>query len=68
MKKEIVEGVVVENLPDASFRVQLQDGSEVFAYLSGKMRLHYIKIVPGDSVVIELSPYDKTKGRVVRRK
>lgn len=68
MKKEIVGGVILENLPDTSFKVKLDDGQEILAYLSGKMRLHYIKIVPGDEVLIELSPYDKTKGRIVRRK
>ncbi len=67
-KKEVVDGVVVENLPNASFRVKLRGNQEIIAYLSGKMRLHYIKLVPGDEVLIELSPYDKNRGRIIRRK
>ncbi|MCS7184030.1 MAG: translation initiation factor IF-1 [Patescibacteria group bacterium] len=67
MKKEIVEGIVVENLPDTTFKVRLTNGEEILAYLSGRMRINYIKIVPGDQVVVELSPYDKTKGRIIRR-
>ena len=62
-----VEGVVVETLPNAKFRVELENGHRVLAHISGKMRMHFIKILPGDSVVIELSPYDLTKGRVVYR-
>ncbi|MGC8981751.1 MAG: translation initiation factor IF-1 [Minisyncoccia bacterium] len=68
MKKERVEGVVLEALPDTTFKVRLNDGSEILAYLSGKMRINFIKIVAGDIVEIELSPYDKTKGRIIRRK
>jgi translation initiation factor IF-1 len=68
MKKEVVEGVVIEALPDTTFRVKLKTGEEVLAYLSGKMRINYIKVVPGDEVVVELSPYDKTKGRIIKRK
>jgi translation initiation factor IF-1 len=68
MKKEKVEGVVTEVLPDTTFKVRLDDGREIFAYLSGKMRINFIKIVVGDIVEVELSPYDKTKGRIVRRK
>ena len=68
MKKEIVEGIVIENLPDTTFKVKLSTGQEIFAYLSGKMRVNYIKIVPGDEVIVELSPYDKSKGRIIRRK
>jgi translation initiation factor IF-1 len=68
MKKEVVEGIVIENLPDTTFRVRLENGNEVLAYLSGKMRVNYIKIVPGDEVVVELSPYDKTRGRIIKRK
>jgi translation initiation factor IF-1 len=68
MKKEIVEGVVIEALPDTTFKVKLKTGEEVLAYLSGKMRINYIKVVPGDEVVVELSPYDKTKGRIIKRK
>ncbi|MFZ8847799.1 MAG: translation initiation factor IF-1 [Minisyncoccia bacterium] len=68
MKKEVVEGVVIEALPDTTFKVKLKTGEEVLAYLSGKMRINYIKVVPGDEVVVELSPYDKTKGRIIKRK
>ncbi len=68
MKKEIVEGIVIEALPDTTFKVQLKNGGEVLAYLSGKMRINYIKIVPGDEVVVELSPYDKRRGRIIKRK
>jgi translation initiation factor IF-1 len=66
--KEIVEGMVIENLPDTTFRVKTDDGREIWAYLSGKMKLNYIKIVPGDRVVVEISPYDPNKGRIIRRK
>lgn len=62
-----VDGKVVETLPNTNFRVLLEDGREVLAYISGKMRIHYIRILPGDRVRIELSPYDQTKGRVVFR-
>jgi len=67
MKKKKVEGIVVEALPDYAFRVELDDGKKIFAYLSGKMRLNYIKIIPGDRVLVELSPYDETKGRIIQR-
>lgn len=62
-----VEGVVVETLPNAQFRVELKNGHRVLAHISGKMRMHFIKILPGDSVIVELSPYDLTRGRVVYR-
>ena len=62
-----MEGKVIENLPNALFKVQLANGSEVLAHISGKMRMHYIKIVPGDNVTIEVSPYDLTRGRIVFR-
>ncbi|HAI74526.1 MAG TPA: translation initiation factor IF-1 [Candidatus Moranbacteria bacterium] len=67
--KEVVklEGVVVELLPSATFKVRLNNGHEVFAYISGKMRVNYIRLIPGDRVLIEMSPYDLTKGRVVQR-
>lgn len=67
--KEIVklEGVVVELLPSATFKVKLNNGHEIFAYISGKMRVNYIRLIPGDRVLIEMSPYDLTKGRVVQR-
>ncbi len=62
-----VEGKVVEPLPNAMFRVELENGHRVLAHISGKMRMHYIKILPGDKVVVELSPYDLTRGRIVYR-
>lgn len=62
-----VEGKVIECLPNAMFRVELPNGREVLAHISGKMRLHYIKILPGDTVVVELSPYDLSRGRVTYR-
>lgn len=62
-----VEGIVKEALPNTIFRVELQNGHMIMAHLSGKMRKHYIRIVPGDSVKIELSPYDLEKGRIIFR-
>jgi translation initiation factor IF-1 len=62
-----VEGTVVEPLPNAMFRVELPNGHRVLAHVSGKMRMHYIKILPGDKVVVELSPYDLTRGRIIYR-
>lgn len=62
-----VEGKVLETLPNAMFRVELENGHKVLAHISGKMRMHYIKILPGDTVTIELSPYDLSRGRVVYR-
>jgi translation initiation factor IF-1 len=62
-----VEGVVKTPLPNAMFRVDLANGHEVLAHISGKMRLHYIKIVPGDRVLVELSPYDLNRGRITYR-
>lgn len=62
-----VEGIVKEALPNTMFRVELQNGHIIMAHLSGKMRKHYIRIVPGDSVKVELSPYDLNKGRIVFR-
>ena len=64
---EIATGVVVEALPNAMFRVKLDNGHEILAVISGKMRMHYIKILVGDKVTIEMSPYDLTKGRIVYR-
>ncbi len=63
-----VEGTVTEVLPNAMFRVELPNGHKVLAHVSGKMRMHYIKILPGDKVKLELSPYDPTRGRIVYRK
>ena len=62
-----VEGTVVEKLPNAMFQVELENGPKVLAHISGKLRMNYIKILPGDKVTIELSPYDLTKGRIVWR-
>ena len=62
-----VEGTVVEKLPNAMFQVELEKGHKVLAHISGKLRMNYIKILPGDKVTIELSPYDLTKGRIVWR-
>ena len=61
------EGIVEEALPSTLFRVRLDEGGEMLAHLSGKMRVHYIRVLPGDRVRIELSPYDQTKGRIVQR-
>jgi translation initiation factor IF-1 len=58
---------VVEALPNASFRVELENGHRILAHISGKMRLHYIRILPGDRVAVELSPYDLTRGRITYR-
>jgi translation initiation factor IF-1 len=62
-----VEGTVVEPLPNAMFRVELANGHRVLAHISGKMRMHYIRILPGDRVVVELSPYDLSRGRITYR-
>jgi translation initiation factor IF-1 len=62
-----VEGEVVEALPNAMFRVKLDNGHVVLAHISGKMRMHYIRILPGDRVTVELSPYDLTRGRITYR-
>ena len=61
------EGVVQENLPNTLFRVKFPDETVILAHLSGRMRLHYIKILRGDRVIVETTPYDKTKGRIVQR-
>ena len=62
-----VEGTVVETLPNAMFRVELENGHRVLGHISGRMRKHFIKILPGDTVVVELSPYDLKRGRIVYR-
>ena len=70
MSKQLVieqEGVIVEALSNAMFRVELENGHMITAHLSGKMRLHYIRILPGDKVKVEMSPYDLSKGRIVFR-
>lgn len=70
MAKDViaVDGVVKELLPNTMFRVELESGHSVLAHISGKMRLHFIRILPGDTVTMEMSPYDLTKGRIVYRK
>lgn len=62
-----VDGTIMDTLPNATFRVQLESGHKVLAHVSGKMRMHFIKILPGDKVTVELSPYDLTRGRIVYR-
>jgi len=62
-----VEGTVLEPLPNAMFRVELDNGHKVLAHISGKMRMHYIRILPGDKVTVELSPYDLSRGRITYR-
>ncbi len=62
-----LEAEVVDALPDARFKVKLENGTEILAYISGKMRKFYIRILPGDKVTVEVSPYDMTKGRIVYR-
>ena len=62
-----VEGVVLEKLPNAMFQVELENGHKILAHISGKLRMHYIRILPGDKVLIEMSPYDLTKGRITWR-
>ena len=66
-EKNLCEGVVLESLPSTLFKIKLDDGKEILAHLSGKMRLHYIKVLPGDRVRVEMTPYDDTKGRIVHR-
>ncbi|MEK7298986.1 MAG: translation initiation factor IF-1 [Candidatus Margulisiibacteriota bacterium] len=68
-KKDVIEinGVVVESLPNAQFRVKLETGQEVLAHISGKIRKNYIRVLLGDTVVVELSPYDMTRGRIIYR-
>lgn len=66
-EKIVLEGQVVEALPNATFRVELENGQVILAHVSGKIRLHYIKILAGDKVQVEMSPYDLTKGRITRR-
>ena len=63
-----MEGTILEALPNVMFRVELENGHKVLAHISGKMRMHYIKILPGDIVKVELSPYDLTRGRITYRK
>ncbi len=67
--KELVklEGEVLENLPSATFKIKLDNGHEILAHISGRMRVNYIRMIPGDRVIVEMSPYDLTKGRIVQR-
>lgn len=67
--KEVIEftGTILETLPNAMFKVRLENGHEILAHIAGKMRMHYIKIVPGDTVTVEMTPYDLTKGRITYR-
>ncbi len=71
MKKKndviVVDGVVLKALPNAMFNVEIEGGHKVLAHVSGKMRMHYIKLLPGDKVAVELSSYDLTKGRIISR-
>jgi len=69
-KKDVieVEGKVIEALPNAVFKVELQNGYQILAHISGKLRMNYIRILPGDKVAVEMSPYDLTKGRITWRK
>ncbi len=62
-----LEGIVVETLPGTKFRVRIDENHELLAHISGRMRMNYIRILPGDKVIVEVSPYDLTKGRIVRR-
>jgi len=68
-KDDVIQmaGEIVENLPNAMFRVKLENGHEILATISGKMRMHYIRILPGDKVGVEMSPYDLTRGRIIFR-
>jgi len=70
VNKEVIElsGTIVETLPGTQFRVELENGHQIIAHVAGKMRKHFIRIVPGDSVTVELTPYDLTKGRITYRK
>ena len=63
----MLEGTIVESLPNAMFRVELENGHKVLAHISGKMRMHYIRILPGDKVTVQMTPYDLTKGRITFR-
>ena len=62
-----IEGLVIDTLPNAQFKVKLENGHEILAHVSGKIRMHYIRILPGDRVTVEISPYDLTRGRITFR-
>lgn len=66
-KERVFKGRVIESLPELKFRVKLEDNREILAYTAGKLRINFIKIIPGDYVLVELSPYDETKGRIIKR-
>lgn len=68
-KKDViqVEGIVIETLPSCMFRVKLKDGREILAHISGRMRMHFIRLLPGDKVLVEMTPYDQFRGRIIRR-
>ena len=66
-KSITVDGTIVKTLPNATFKVELENGHEILAHVSGKMRMHFIKILPGDKVTLELSPYDLSRGRITYR-
>lgn len=68
-KKNVIEmeGIVLETLPDAKFKVKLENGHEILGHVSGKMRMYLIKVLPGDKVIVEITPYDLTKGRITKR-
>lgn len=63
-----IEGLVIDTLPNAQFKVRLENGHEILAHVSGKIRMHYIRILPGDKVTVEISPYDLTRGRITFRR
>lgn len=69
MSKEVIkkEGIVIDALPNATFKVIIDDKHEIFCHISGKIRINFIKIMSGDKVIVELSPYDLTKGRIIKR-
>ncbi len=69
MAKELIklEGTILETLPSTTFKVKLENGHEILAHISGRMRVHYIRLLPGDKVLLEMSPYDLTKGRITQR-
>ena len=69
MSKDVIEleGTILESLPNAMFRVELENGHEILAHISGKLRMNYIRILPGDKVTVEMSPYDLTRGRITWR-
>lgn len=67
MKRILKKGIVIESLPNANFKVKLEDGKETLCHVGGKLRLYKIKILPGDEVIVEISPYDEKRGRIIHR-